>query len=73
MTIKDILTVVQILLATLIIVMIMLQNRGGGLGTAFNSDVMVFRARRGTEKLLLYGTVVSVTLFLFLSLVLVWL
>lgn len=73
MAIKDILIIFQIILAVVIIILIMLQNRGSGLGSAFGSETAVFRARRGAEKILHYATIVSLTIFFFLSLLLVWL
>jgi preprotein translocase subunit SecG len=72
-SLKDFLTVVQIILAALIIGLILLQNRGSGLGSAFaGGEAAVFRARRGAEKLLHYTTIILCTLFGFLSLFLVW-
>lgn len=72
MTIKNILTIIQIVLAGVIITLIMLQNRGSGLGSAFGSDTAVFRARRGAEKIMHYGTIFALIIFFFLSLLLVW-
>lgn len=72
MTIKNILTIVQIVLAGVIITLIMLQNRGSGLGSAFGGGTAVFRARRGAEKLMHYGTIVALTTFFFLAILLVW-
>ena len=73
MVIKDILTLAQIVMAGFIIGLIILQNRGSGLGSAFaGGETAVFRARRGAEKLLHYTTIILCTLFGFLSLFLVW-
>lgn len=72
MDVKNILISFQIILAAAIIVLIILQNRGSGLGSAFGGETAVFRARRGAEKLMHYATIVSVTIFFFLSLILVW-
>lgn len=68
MNLKDILTGVQIVLAGLIIVLIMIQNRGSGLGSAFGGETAVFRTRRGAERLLHYATILLLVLFFFLSL-----
>lgn len=71
--VKDILTAVQLIIAILIIVLIILQNRGSGLGSAFaGGETAVFRARRGAEKLMHNSTVVLCVLFFFLSIFLVW-
>ena len=72
-TLKDILTVAQTIIALLIIVLIILQNRGSGLGSAFaGGESAVFRARRGAEKLLHNSTVLLCIVFFFLSIFLVW-
>ncbi len=70
---KDILTVAQTIIAVLIIVLVILQNRGSGLGSAFaGGETAVFRARRGAEKLMHNTTVILCILFFFLSIFLVW-
>lgn len=73
MNLKDGLIIFQILLAGFIITLIILQNRGSGLGSAFaGGETAVFRARRGAEKLMHYTTITLCTLFFFLSIFLVW-
>jgi protein translocase SecG subunit len=70
----DILPWAQAVLAILLIVSILLQQTGAGLGGAFGgSDSMSgFHERRGAEKTLLYVTIVIGVLFavsVFLSLI----
>jgi protein translocase SecG subunit len=36
----------------------MLQNQGGGLGTAFGGEASFYRTKRGAEKFLFGGTIV---------------
>ena len=55
----------QITLALLLIVGIVLQQRGAGLGGAFGGDnfASTFYKRRGAEKFLFNGTIVLAVLF----------
>ena len=36
----------------------MLQNQGGGLGSAFGGEANFYRTKRGAEKFLFIGTIV---------------
>jgi preprotein translocase subunit SecG len=57
--------VVQIILAVALVVAILLQPRGSGLGSVFGGSGTVFKTRRGAERLLFRGTIViAVCLFL---------
>jgi len=50
--------IVQILLATSLIVVVLLQGRGSGLGSVFGGDTLgVYKARRGVEKVLFWATI----------------
>ena len=63
--------VVQIILSAAVILFILLQVRGAGLGSAFGASNAggTFKTRRGVEKLLFNITVVFVVLFAAISLV----
>lgn len=61
--------ILQIILALALIMVIMLQVRGGGLGGIFGQADTVFRTRRGIEKTLFQITIVLVVLFVAISLV----
>ena len=61
--------VAQIVLAVALILAILFQVRGGGLGGIFGQADSVFRTRRGIEKSLFQLTVVLVILFVIISLV----
>lgn len=54
---KDSLQVVEIILAILLIVVILLQQRGTGIGGAFGSEGFAFRGRRGVERFLFRATI----------------
>lgn len=57
--------IIQIILGVAVIVFILLQVRGAGLGSAFggSSAGSVFKTRRGVEKLIFNITIVFVVLF----------
>lgn len=61
------LNVAQILLSLAIILVVMLQVRGGGLGGIFGQPDTVFRTRRGVEKVLFRLTIVLMMLFVVVS------
>ena len=64
------LRVIQIILSITVIVFILLQPRGAGLGSAFggSSAGSVFKTRRGVERLIFNLTIVFVILFALVSL-----
>lgn len=61
--------IIQIILAVALILAIMLQVRGGGLGGIFGQADTVFRTRRGIEKTLFQITIVLIVLFVIISLI----
>src|SRR5215469_3793387 len=65
------LRVVQIILAAAVIIFILLQARGAGLGSAFggSSAGSVFKTRRGVERLVFNITIVFIILFAAVSIV----
>ena len=63
------LSVAQIILAISLILAVLFQVRGGGLGGIFGQAPTVFRTKRGVEKTLFRLTIVLVVLFIILSIV----
>lgn len=61
--------VAQIVVAVSLIIAILLQARGAGLGSVFGGTGTVFKTRRGVEQLLFRGTVLLVIIFAVLSFV----
>lgn len=61
--------IVQIILCVAVIVFILLQVRGAGLGSAFggSSAGTVFKTRRGVERLVFNLTIIFVVLFALIS------
>ena len=58
----------QIVVAVLLIIFILLQQRGTALGSAFGGEGGFYATRRGIQKKLLWGTVVLGSLFIILAL-----
>ena len=63
------LNVAQIMLSVALVLAILLQVRGGGLGGIFGQADSVFRTKRGVEKTLFQLTLVLVVLFIIVSIV----
>ncbi len=61
------LNIAQVVVSAALVVIIMLQVRGGGLGGIFGQPSTVFRTRRGVEKVLFQLTIVLVCVFLVIS------
>ena len=68
MNIQLILNISQIVIAGLLILTVLLQARGTGLGSAFGGEGNIFRTKRGVEKILFYATIVLGILFVGVSL-----
>lgn len=58
----------QVVVALLMMLAILLQNRGAGLGGVFGGTGGVYLTKRGLEKKLFIATIVLASLFLILSL-----
>jgi preprotein translocase subunit SecG len=61
------LNIAQIILSIALIVIVLFQVRGGGLGGIFGQQSGVYRTRRGVEKVLFRLTIVFVAAFLVIS------
>ena len=59
--------IAQIVLSVALILTILLQVRGGGLGGIFGQADTVYRTKRGVEKTLFQLTIVLVILFIIIS------
>jgi len=59
-----ILNIIQIIVSVILIAVILLQNRGTGLGAAFGGEGNIYRTKRGLEKSLHIATIVLVVVFL---------
>jgi len=63
------LSVAQIILSIALILAVLFQVRGGGLGGIFGQASTVFRTKRGVEKTLFQLTIVLVVLFIIVSII----
>lgn len=66
---NNVITIIQMVLGILLIVLILLQSKGAGLGSAFGGDMGFYRTKRGFEKLLFNATIVTVSLFIVTSII----
>lgn len=64
----QILTIFQIITASLLITFILLQQRGEALGSAFGGSGESYLARRGVEKKIFWATVILGIIFVVLAL-----
>ena len=58
-----IIDLIQILSAVGLIIVILMQNRGSGLGSAFGGDGNAYRTKRGIEKTLVKISIVLAIIF----------
>ena len=65
---KKILLILQVTVPVLLIIIILLQQRGTALGSAFGGSGDFYLTRRGLEKKLFYATIALAALFLSISL-----
>ena len=63
------LQIVQIILAIALIVLVLFQSKGAGLGSIFGGDGGVYRTRRGLEKTMYQATIGLSVIFFAISLV----
>ncbi|OGE38050.1 preprotein translocase subunit SecG [Candidatus Daviesbacteria bacterium RIFCSPLOWO2_01_FULL_39_12] len=66
---KTAIFLIQIIVAVLVIGVIMLQQKGTGLGSTFGGELSFYRTRRGAEKMIFYLTIGLVCLFIALSII----
>jgi len=62
------LVIAQMVLSVALILAVLLQAKGGGLGGIFGQADTVYRTKRGVEKALFQITVILVVLFIVISL-----
>jgi len=65
---KNILYIIQIVISILLMVSILLQQKGSGLGAGFGGESTIYRTKRGAEKFIFRFTIVLAILFLATSL-----
>ena len=63
------LNLVQIIISVMLILLIMLQTKGAGLGNIFGGGGGVYRTRRGLERTFFNLTIILAAIFLVISLI----
>lgn len=66
---KNFLLILNIALSVLIIIFILIQGKGAGLGSAWGGSGETFQTRRGMEKIILWLTMAFIIIFLLVSLI----
>ena len=66
---KSFLLILNIVLSVLIIIFILVQGKGAGLGSAWGGGGEMFQTRRGMEKIILWLTTIFIIIFLVVSLI----
>lgn len=62
------LSVAQIIVALTVIVLVLLQQRGSALGSAFGAEGAAYATRRGIQKQIFLATIVLAVVFIILAL-----
>lgn len=60
-------TILSIISGVLLILMVILQSKGTGMGTAFGGDMGFYGTKRGAEKMLFFLTIIVSVVFLVTS------
>lgn len=68
----DYLIVFQIVISIILVVLILLQQRGTALGSAFGQEGGGYATRRGLQKKIFYGTIVAGILFILSALAIIY-
>jgi len=68
---QQILAYSQILLGLILVLLVLLQPKGVGLGQVFGGEGNVYRTKRGVEKIVFYSTIISAILLFGTSLTLI--
>lgn len=61
---SKIISIIQIVSSVLLIISILLQQRGTGLSATFGGEGNIYRTKRGIEKILFVATIILAIIFL---------
>ena len=64
---KTALLILQIVVSSVLVVLILLQAKGTGIGSAFGGEASFYRSKRGIEKFFVYLTILFAVLFFAVS------
>ena len=59
----NVLKIIEVIFAIILVIVVLLQQKGSGLGLVFGGDSNFFRSRRGIENLLHWTTIIVAVLF----------
>ncbi|MFC1644425.1 preprotein translocase subunit SecG [Patescibacteria group bacterium] len=62
-------SLIHVIVSVLLILSILLQSRGSGLGSVFGGDMGGYHTKRGFEKFLSYSSIILASLFIGIALV----
>lgn len=60
---RNLFNIISAIAAILMIVLILLQNQGSSLGTAFGGESNAYRSKRGAERVLFNATIILAIVF----------
>ncbi len=66
---KAVISLIQIILGILLILVIIIQQKGAGMGSVFGADMGFYRTKRGAEKMLFFATIVLSVVFVLSSII----
>lgn len=66
---STVLTIIQLVIAGFLVLVILLQQKGAGLGSAFGGTGSVYTSRRGVDRILFNITIVFSLVFFALALI----
>ena len=66
---RNFLLILNIILSVFIIIFILVQGKGAGLGSAWGGGGEMFQTRRGMEKIILWLTMIFIIIFFVVSLI----
>lgn len=61
----SIISIAQVIIAVIVTILILLQERSSGVGGAFGGGQAggIYQTRRGLEKIIFYGTIITIIAF----------
>jgi len=66
---KNLIVVIQIIIAALLMAAILIQAKGTGLGSAWGGTGEFYRSKRGVEKILFIASIVLAACFILISII----
>lgn len=66
---NPVISLIQVILGVLLVLVIIIQQKGSGIGTSFGGDMGFYRTKRGAERLLFYATIGLSVAFILASLI----